>query len=156
MIRRYNNANELFNELMGDFFDNPFNETEWKFTNNKKTPLRKEKISENLPSTNVVETKGDYQYELATPGFDKGEVKIKLENNVLTIKGEKIIGDKKSDRDYLSKEFHFHRFSRSFDVPDNVVLDEIYARVENGITTLFLPKEKLGKKESVKRNIDIV
>lgn len=145
---------DFFNELMEDFFATPFNTYEWKYGGKK--PITKQTISENLPSTNVVETKGDYQYELATPGFDKRDITVKLEGNVLTIKGEKIIEDKKSDKDYLSKEFHFQKFSRTFDVPDNVVLDEIYAKVESGITTLFLPKEKLGKKESVKRTIDII
>lgn len=145
---------DFFNELMEDFFSTPFSTHEWKYGGLK--PLTKTSISENLPSTNVVETKGDYQYELATPGFDKEDIKVNLENNTLTIKGEKMIEDKKTDRDYLSKEFHFHKFSRTFDVPDNVVLDEIYAKVESGITTLFLPKEKIGKKESVKRTIDII
>ncbi len=151
--RRFAN-NDLLNEIMEDFFSSPFSSHEWKYSG--LNPLTKTNISDNLPSTNVVETKGDYQYELATPGFDKQDITVKLENNTLTIKGEKIIEDKKSDKDYLSKEFHFQKFSRTFDVPDNVVLDEIFAKVENGITTLFLPKEKLGKKESVKRTIDII
>jgi HSP20 family protein len=154
MLKKYS-TNDLLEKFFNeDFFTNPFSEYEWKY--NGRSPLTKQSISDNLPSTNVVETKGDYQYELATPGFDKQDIKVKLENNTLTIKGEKIIEDKRSDKDYLSKEFHFQKFSRSFDVPDNVVLDEIFAKVENGITTLFLPKEKLGKKESVKRTIDII
>lgn len=147
-------SNDLLNEIFEEFFTAPFNSYEWKY--GSKNGLEKRSISENLPSTNVIETKGDYQYELATPGFNKEDITINLEDNILTIKGVKIIDDKKSDKDYLSKEFHFQKFTRSFDIPENIVLDEIYAKVENGITTLFLPKEKLGKKETVKRKIDIV
>jgi HSP20 family protein len=154
MLSRRFNSNDLLNELMEDFFATPFTTHEWKYGGKK--PISKQNISENLPSTNVVETKGDYQYELATPGFNKRDISVSLEGNVLTIKGEKIIEDKKSDRDYLSKEFHFQKFSRTFDVPDNVVLDEIYAKVDSGITTLFLPKEKIGKKESVNRTVDVI
>lgn len=148
------NGNVLINELFEDFFTNPLTTYEWRY--NGKKPLTKTNISDNLPATNIVETKGDYQYELATPGFDKKDIKVDLNASVLTIKGEKTVEDKKSDKDYLSKEFHFYKFSRTFDVPDNVVLDEIYAKVENGITTLFLPKEKIGKKESAKRTIDVI
>ena len=146
--------NDLFTEILENFFNSPFHQNEWRYDGNKQ--LVKRDISENLPSANVIETKGDFQYELATPGFDKHDISIGLENNVLTIKGEKIIEENKKEKDYLSKEFHFQKFKRSFDVPENVVLDEIYAKIDNGITTLFLPKEKIGKKESLKRSIDIV
>jgi HSP20 family protein len=112
-------------------------------------------ISENIPSTNIVETKGDYQYELLTPGFDKENIKIELDDNLLTIRGERLV-ENNTERDYLTKEFYSQKFSRTFTTPEGVVLDEIYAKVENGITTLFLPKEKLGKTKKVNRNIEII
>jgi HSP20 family molecular chaperone IbpA len=122
-------GNDPFFGMFEDFFATPVNygRTLRNETNNNRN------ISENLPSTNVVETKGDYQYELLTPGFNRENIKIELDDTVLTIK-----------------------FSRTFTVPEGIVLDEIYAKVENGITTLFLPKEKLGKTEKVNRNIEII
>jgi len=112
-------------------------------------------ISENVPSTNIVETKGDYQFELSTPGFDKENIKVTLDDSALTIKGERVI-EGNGERDYLTKEFYSQKFSRAFNVPEGVVLDEIYAKVENGITTLFLPKEKLGKTNKINRIVDII
>ena len=123
---------------------------------NKDNEVYNRNISENLPSTNIVETKGDYQYELSTPGFSRENIKINLDDTTLTIKGERVTENTNNDRDYLSKEFHSQKFSRTFNVPENIVLDEIYAKVENGITTLFLPKEKLGKTTKINRDIEII
>lgn len=138
--------------LMEDFLSS-IGETE---LTNKGNEVYNRNISENLPSTNVVETKGDYQYELSTPGFCKENIKINLDDTTLTIKGERLSENTNNDRDYLSKEFHSQKFSRTFNVPENIVLDEIYAKVENGITTLFLPKEKLGKTTKINRDIEII
>ncbi len=143
--------NDPFFNMFEDFFAPSVNygRTLRNETNNNRN------ISENLPSTNIVETKGDYQYELLTPGFDRENIKIELDDNVLTIRGERLI-ENNIERDYLTKEFYSQKFSRTFTVPEGIVLDEIYAKVENGITTLFLPKEKLGKTEKVNRNIEII
>ena len=143
--------NDPFFNMFEDFFATPINygRTLTNETNNNRN------ISENLPSTNIVETKGDYQYELLTPGFDRENIKIELDDTLLTIRGERLI-ENNIERDYLTKEFYSQKFSRTFTVPEGIVLDEIYAKVENGITTLFLPKEKLGKTEKVNRNIEII
>ena len=137
--------------LMEDFLSS-FGEPD---LSNKGNEVYNRNISENLPSTNIVETKGDYQYELLTPGFDRENIKIELDDNVLTIRGERLI-ENNIERDYITKEFYSQKFSRTFTVPEGIVLDEIYAKVENGITTLFLPKEKLGKTKKVNRNIEII
>ena len=144
-------GNDPFFNMFEEFFTPPVNygRTLRNETNNNRN------ISENLPSTNIVETKGDYQYELLTPGFDRENIKIELDDNVLTIRGERLI-ENNIERDYITKEFYSQKFSRTFTVPEGIVLDEIYAKVENGITTLFLPKEKLGKTEKVNRNIEII
>jgi len=144
-------GNDPFFNMFEEFFTPPVNygRTLRNETNNNRN------ISENLPSTNIVETKGDYQYELLTPGFDRENIKIELDDNVLTIRGERLI-ENNIERDYITKEFYSQKFSRTFTVPEGIVLDEIYAKVKNGITTLFLPKEKLGKTEKVNRNIEII
>ena len=141
----------FYTNMFEDFFATPVNygRTLRNETNNNRN------ISENIPSTNIVETKGDYQYELLTPGFDRENIKIELDDNVLTIRGERLV-ENNTERDYLTKEFYSQKFSRTFTVPEGIVLDEIYAKVENGITTLFLPKEKLGKTTKINRDIEII
>lgn len=150
----FKDRNDFFSKMVEEFFTTPLEYRGKTKTNNNL--LENRSISENLPSTNIVETKGDYQYELSTPGFTKKDITVNLTENVITIKGERTIENVNNDRDYLSKEFHSQKFSRTFNVPDNTVLDEIYAKVENGITTLYFPKEKLGKTKTTKRKIDII
>jgi HSP20 family protein len=145
-------GNDPFFNMFEEFFTPPVN---YGRSLRNETNNTNRNISENLPSTNIVETKGDYQYELLTPGFDKENIKIELDDNTLTVRGERLV-ENNTERDYLTKEFYSQKFSRTFTTPEGVVLDEIYAKVENGITTLFLPKEKLGKTKKVNRNIEII
>ena len=139
--------NDPFFNMFEDLFEKPLNYGR-RLRNENETNNTNRNISENVPSTNIVETKGDYQFELSTPGFDKENIKVTLDNSTLTIRGERVI-EGNGDRDYLTKEFYSQKFSRTFNVPEGIVLDEIYAKVENGITTLFLPKEKLGKTNKI-------
>jgi HSP20 family protein len=112
-------------------------------------------ISENRPPANFIETKGDYQYELSTPGFSKEDIMINLNDNIVTIRGEKTAVNTNSGRDYISKEFHSQKFHRELNVPEGIILDEINAKSENGITTLYFPKERIGKTKNINREIDI-
>lgn len=109
----------------------------------------------NIPATNIYEDEWSYRYELTTPGFTKKELNIELENNTITISGERKDTNKKDSGDYISKEYHSTKFYRSFNLPENVVGDEVHAKVENGITTLFLPKEKPTKNKKLTKKIEI-
>ena len=145
----FKKTNDPFANLVEEFFSLPvgYRNEKREYNNN---------ISENRVLANLLETKGDYQYELSTPGFSKEEITINLNENTLSIKGEKNVESTNTDKDYLTKEFYSQKFSRTFNVPENIVLDEIYAKVENGITILFLPKEKLGKTTKINRDIEII
>tara|TARA_B100001175_G_C19386496_1_gene579215 strand:- start:457 stop:915 length:459 start_codon:yes stop_codon:yes gene_type:complete len=147
------NLNDFIKEFMNDdFFGRSYEISIPKIrTNNLKT----KDYSDNTPSTNVYEDEWSYRYELSTPGFTKKDLTIKMEENILEVKGERKIEDKKNKGEYISKEYHTSKFFRSFNLPENVVLDEVHAKVENGITILFLPKVAPTKKKSGSRTIDI-
>ena len=101
----------------------------------------------------MLESDQDYRYELSTPGFNKTDIKVE-------IVGKKIIvtGDKKNDTkvEYISKEYYTTKFSRSFETPENIILDEVYAKIEDGITTLFIPKETVSKDKTTKRLVEVL
>tara|TARA_Y100000401_G_scaffold26985_1_gene19298 strand:- start:1700 stop:2161 length:462 start_codon:yes stop_codon:yes gene_type:complete len=148
-----------FNDFLRDFLNEDFfwsNSTTYPFVRglNNKVPVTKRDYSQNLPTTNVFEDEWSYKYELATPGFTKKELSVELENNMLTVKGERVI-EHKDNGEYISKEFHSSKFYRTFPLPENVVADEIHAKVENGITTLFLPKLTPTKNKKENRKIEI-
>jgi len=118
-------------------------------------PTNRGEYSQNLPATNVFEDEWSYRFELATPGFTKKDLKIELADNMVNVYGEKKLSNKKDKGEYISKEYHSTKFYRSFALPENVVADEIHAKVENGIATLFLPKVTPTKGKNLSKTIEI-
>ncbi len=120
------------------------------------TPLDRERsgFENNLPPTNVFEDDWVYKFEIVTPGLTKEDISIDIKGETLTFKASKEVN--KTDKGgYITKEYHYNKFDRSFEIPTNVVSEEIYAKTENGITTIFLPKEKPTKTKSYKRKVNI-
>jgi len=100
-----------------------------------------------LPAVDIAEHKDEYSVKLELPGVSKDDVKITLENNVLTVSGEK----KKE-----SKSSTFHRiersygaFQRSFTLPSTVKADRIDASYADGILTIVLPKAEEAKPKQI-------
>ena len=146
--------NDFLREFMNDDFFGGFN-SRISLPKRNNNGLTKREYSENTPSTNVYEDEWSYRYELSTPGFTKKDLTITLENSLLEVKGERTVENKKDKGEYVSKEYHSSKFFRSFNLPENVVLDEVHAKVENGITILYLPKVAPTKNKKVSRNIEI-
>ena len=91
-------------------------------------------------AANVVENESAYAIELLSPGFEKSDFELSLNEQTLTIKAEnKREEEQKTDR-YTRREFHVRSFSRSFHLPKDVDASNISARYENGILKLELPK----------------
>jgi HSP20 family protein len=112
------------------------------------------KVTDNFPNVNVFEDEWVIKFDVITPGLSKDDIKIEINGDRLTFTGEKkSVSVEKGE--YVSKEYYYNKFHRSFDIPNNVVSDEISAKVENGITTIFLPKEKPTKTKSHKRVVKV-
>ena len=146
--------NDFLREFMNDDFFGGFN-SRISLPKRNNNGLTKREYSENTPSTNVYEDEWSYRYELSTPGFTKKDLTITLENSLLEVKGKRTVENKKDKGEYVSKEYHSSKFFRSFNLPENVVLDEVHAKVENGITILYLPKVAPTKNKKVSRSIEI-
>ena len=156
MRRDLNNLlKEFLNEdFLTNFHYDPFLSLQ-RFTNKNNNETNTHDYSQNLPATNVFEDEWSYRFELATPGFTKKDLKIELDSNILNIKGERKVENKKGVGEYISKEYHSTKFYRSFTLPENVVADEIHAKSQNGITTLFLPKVTPTKSKNLCKSIEI-
>lgn len=92
----------------------------------------------------VIETDSEVRFDVEAPGFRAEDFDITLENNVLTIAGEKKMErqDTNRDTDYRLFERRYGRFQRSFTVPPTVRGDECEARYENGVLSVSLPKSE--------------
>jgi HSP20 family protein len=92
-----------------------------------------------LPA-DVRETPDAVEYSIEIPGMRTEDIDLTIENDVLTISGEKKEQrDESRDGSYHITERHFGRFERSFRVPANVDADAVAARYENGVLTVHLP-----------------
>lgn len=110
-------------------------------------------IEENLPATNVAETEKDFSIELSIPGFNKSDIKIEIEKDILKVSAESETSNEEKDDDkkVLRREFKKSSFTRSFTIPENINAENISAEQRDGILHITLPKQEKGLEEKVKK-----
>lgn len=96
---------------------------------------------------NVAENEVVISAEL--PGFDSENLNIALENNVLTISGDRSAEDYGDDVSVLRRERRFGGFTRSFKLPYTVDADTVSADYTNGILTVMLPRIEAEKPRKI-------
>ena len=90
-----------------------------------------------LPASDVIENEDSYEVHLSLAGFEKTDFTIKVEENILTISGEK----KKSEKKYNFKETIHGKFIRRFTLPKGISIEKINANYLNGILEINIPKD---------------
>jgi HSP20 family protein len=96
-----------------------------------------------VPAVNVFETDEQYSLEVFVPGFSKENIKIDIQDEVLTISSETSEAKQSTEEGkFTRKEFSFSSFKRSFSIPEIVDVEAIDAKYENGILNILLPKRK--------------
>lgn len=136
LIKRYD-LPSLWSNWMTDFFDDDIIQNRnWN------------------PAVNVKEKDNAFEVELAAPGLSREDLKIDIENKVLTISSEK--KEEKTDKDngYTRKEFSYNAFRRSFTLPENINEEQIKASYQDGILKLNIPKTDM-KIQKPKKAIEI-
>ena len=104
-----------------------------------------------MPAVNIKEDEKSYILELAVPGMDKKDLKIDINEDVLTISSETKNETEEEKDGYKRKEFSYSSFCRSFYIPDNVNRDKIGASYKDGILNVELPKLEEGKNKITKQ-----
>jgi HSP20 family protein len=106
-----------------------------------------------VPKVDIVESNEAYEVHLAAPGLSKDDFKIEVNDNYLTVSGERKFSTEKKDKNYHSVETNYGTFSRSFTLPENSDASKINAKYNNGILELTIPKdEKKALKQTIKVN----
>jgi len=99
-----------------------------------------------LPSVNIKDNEEAFKVEVAAPGFEKGDFKIELNRNLLTISSEKKTENETKEGEVFTKrEFSYQSFTRSFTLPEIANGEAIKANYENGILTVEIPKREEAK-----------
>ena len=108
------------------------------------------------PAINVLEGENDYTVEIAAPGLKKEDFDVNIDNEGnLHIRMEQKHEDKKEDKKchYLRREFSYSNYEQNYTLPDDVVKDQISAKVEDGILTVTMPKAE--QKQKVTKDIEV-
>ena len=93
-------------------------------------------------AVDVNETETEFFLSADMPGLDKKDVSVDIHDGVITIKGERVIDNKKSTDGYRIRERQLGSFNRSFRLPDNLNEDKVVAKFKNGVLSITLPKTK--------------
>lgn len=93
------------------------------------------------PAVNVIEHENAFQIDVAAPGFERNELKVTIDKNLLTISS--VPDEKKAEgkEKFLKREFASSSFTRSFELPNNVEADKIEASHKNGVLSINIPKK---------------
>jgi HSP20 family protein len=141
-----------YNSALNDFTPTSFNTLIDRFFNDTLSRSGGSSYSF-VPRVDVLEDEKAFEIHVAVPGMNKEDFKIDLNDNYLTISGERKITREKKENNFHSVETQFGTFSRSFTLPENVDATKINAKYVNGILELNIPKdEKKILKSTIKVN----
>ena len=129
---------DQINRLFSDVFEGPSGEsslTTW------------------APAVDIFETEHELVVKADLPDVDPKDLDIRVENNVLTIRGERKFEKKVSEENYLRVERSYGAFARSFSLANTVNSENIKADYQNGVLTLTIPKREEAKPKQIKVNV---
>jgi HSP20 family protein len=101
------------------------------------------------PAMDLVETEDNYVLRADLPGVSEGDVKIELDDNVLTISGERKSAHKEAKEGYYRVERAYGSFSRTLTLPEGVDADSISASFDRGVLEVNVPKPEQRKPRRV-------
>ena len=126
-------VNRMFNELFGSSQES--NLTTW------------------APAVDISESAHELVVKADLPEVKPEELDIRVENNILTIRGERKFEKKVDEKNYLRVERSYGSFSRSFSLASTVNSEAIKADYKDGVLTLTIPKREEAKPKQIKVNV---
>lgn len=102
-----------------------------------------------LPPMDLLETTEHYVLRADLPGLSDGDVNIRLQDNVLTVSGERTAEHEQQQEGYHRLERAFGAFSRSLTLPDGVDPDAVQAHFDRGVLEIRIPKPEQKKPRQV-------
>jgi HSP20 family protein len=105
------------------------------------------------PAVDIYETENELVVKADLPEVDEKDIDVRVENNTLTVRGERKFQEKTEKDNYLRVERTYGSFSRSFSLPNTVNNESIQANYKNGVLTVTLPKRAESKPKQVKVNV---
>lgn len=101
------------------------------------------------PRVDLTESDGTFEIQAELPGIDEKDVEVVVDNDMLTIKGEKSEERTEKEKNYHLTERRYGSFQRSFQLPGNVDAGRIAARFDKGVLKISLPKTEQSKPKKI-------
>jgi len=105
------------------------------------------------PAVDILETEHELVVKADLPDVDPKELDIRVENNILTIRGERKFQKQVNENNYLRVERSYGSFARSFSLANTVNSEAIKADYQNGVLTLSIPKREEAKPKQIKVSV---
>lgn len=102
------------------------------------------------PAVDILETENDLVLKADLPDVELNDIEVRVENNTLSLKGERKFEKEESTKGYHRIERSYGSFVRSFAVPSTVDSEHVAAEYKNGVLTVTLPKKEAAKPRQVK------
>jgi HSP20 family protein len=135
-VRELNTLQSEMNRLFNTLFDTP-------------APNGTVGVRRWIPAMDLVETDDDFVLRADLPGLSEGDVNIELEDNVLTVSGERKSEHEERKEGYYRVERASGSFSRSLTLPEGVNADAIKASFDKGVLEIRIPKPEERKPRKV-------
>jgi HSP20 family protein len=132
LVKYRNGATGYFPTNMGGLLERFFNDSLYDNT----------QVQNFIPEVDILESDKTYEIHLAVPGFEKDNFKLNVDDNVLSVSGERKFEEEKSDKVFKSVRTRYGTFERFFTLPDNVNSAKIEAHYKNGILEVIIPKDE--------------
>jgi HSP20 family protein len=105
------------------------------------------------PPVDVYEDDHNLTLKIEVPGIDEEDIDVRVENNVLTVHGERKFEKEEKEENFRRVERQYGSFTRSFALPNTVDTDRIQANYEKGILRIQLAKKAEAKPKQIKVNV---
>jgi HSP20 family protein len=102
------------------------------------------------PSVDIFENDNEVVVKAELPGMDAKDIDVRLENNILTLKGERQFEKEAKEENYHRIEREYGSFTRSFALPTAVNGEKVKAEYKDGILKIVLPKKEETKLKPIK------
>src|ERR1700689_3044202 len=105
------------------------------------------------PAVDVYEDEHKVTLKIEVPGIDEKDIDVRVENNTLTVHGERKIEKEEKEENYRRVERQYGSFTRTFTLPQTVDSENVSANYDKGVLKISLPKKAEAKPKQIKVNI---
>ena len=131
-FREFNALTERFGNFPGRLWESPASTTAWN------------------PAVDIFENDNEVVVKAELPGMEAKDIDVKLENNVVTLRGERRFEKEAKEENYHRVEREYGAFSRVFSLPVTVNPDKVTAEYKDGVLKIVLPKKEEIKPKPIK------